>query len=95
MLFRSEIMKRKNYAKPCIIYQDDEFGLEVFRGADDSLKAMGKTWTEKTTYKRGATDFSSQVARISSPAPPQTKRGSRSAGAPPSSRIGSKPRLRK
>jgi branched-chain amino acid transport system substrate-binding protein len=59
-----EIMKRKNYAKPCIIYQDDEFGLEVFRGADDSLKAMGKTWAEKTTYKRGATDFSSQVARM-------------------------------
>ena len=59
-----EMMKRKKYEKPCIIYQDDEFGLEVFRGADDSLKAMGKTWTEKTTYKRGATDFSSQVARM-------------------------------
>jgi branched-chain amino acid transport system substrate-binding protein len=25
---------------------------------------MGKTFTEKTTYKRGATDFSSQVARM-------------------------------
>jgi branched-chain amino acid transport system substrate-binding protein len=59
-------MKQKNYAKPCIICQDDEFGLEVARGADDALKAMGKTMVEKTTYKRGATDFSSQVARMKS-----------------------------
>ncbi|MBP6814113.1 MAG: ABC transporter substrate-binding protein [Burkholderiaceae bacterium] len=60
------IMKQKNYAKPCIIYQDDEFGLEVARGAEDALKSMGKGFTEKTTYKRGATDFSSQVARMKS-----------------------------
>jgi branched-chain amino acid transport system substrate-binding protein len=59
-----DLYKRKSYAAPCIIYQDDEFGLEVLRGAEDSLKAMGKTFTEKTTYKRGATDFSSQVARM-------------------------------
>jgi branched-chain amino acid transport system substrate-binding protein len=58
------LMKAKNYQKPCIIHQDDEFGLEVFRGADDALKALGKTWAERTTYKRGATDFSSQVARM-------------------------------
>ena len=59
-----ELYKRKSYATPCIIYQDDEFGLEVVRGAEESLKSMGKTFTEKTTYKRGATDFSSQVARM-------------------------------
>ena len=59
-----ELMKKKNYAKPCIIYQDDEFGLEVARGADDALKGMGKTMVEKTTFKRGSTDFSSQVARM-------------------------------
>jgi branched-chain amino acid transport system substrate-binding protein len=59
-----DLYKRKAYAKPCIIYQDDEFGLEVVRGAEDALKAMGKAFTEKTTYKRGATDFSSQVARM-------------------------------
>jgi branched-chain amino acid transport system substrate-binding protein len=29
-----EHAKQKNYAKPCIIYQDDEFGLEVLRGAE-------------------------------------------------------------
>jgi branched-chain amino acid transport system substrate-binding protein len=48
----------------CIIYQDDEFGLEVLRGAEEGLKKIGMDFVEKTTYKRGATDFSSQVARM-------------------------------
>ena len=61
-----ELFKRKQYAKPCVIYQDDEFGLEVFRGAEWAMKSMGKEFVEKTTYKRGATDFSSQVARMKS-----------------------------
>jgi branched-chain amino acid transport system substrate-binding protein len=59
-----EINRRKPFSKACIIYQDDEFGLEVFRGADWALKSIGKDWAEKTTFKRGATDFSSQVARM-------------------------------
>jgi branched-chain amino acid transport system substrate-binding protein len=46
------------------MYQDDEFGLEVLRGAEEGLKAIGMTMAEKTSYKRGATDFSSQVAKM-------------------------------
>ena len=60
------IAKEKNAKKICTIYQDDEFGLEVFRGAEAGLKTIGMDFTEKTTYKRGATDFSSQVARMKS-----------------------------
>ena len=48
----------------CTIYQDDEFGLEVVRGGEAGLKSMGMEFTEKTSFKRGATDFSSQVARM-------------------------------
>ncbi|MDT3737573.1 MAG: ABC transporter substrate-binding protein [Denitratisoma sp.] len=48
----------------CIIYQDDEFGLEVLRGSEDGLKDIGKSFTEKTSFKRGATDFSAQVAKM-------------------------------
>jgi branched-chain amino acid transport system substrate-binding protein len=59
-----ELAKRQKFAKPCIIYQDDEFGLEVLRGAEDALKTMNLAFAEKTSYKRGATDFSSQVARM-------------------------------
>ena len=60
------LAKEKNVKKVCIIYQDDEFGLEVMRGAEAGLKTAGMEFAEKTTYKRGATDFSSQVAKLKS-----------------------------
>jgi branched-chain amino acid transport system substrate-binding protein len=61
-----KLAKEKGAKKVCTMYQDDEFGLEVMRGAEAGLKAAGMELAEKTTYKRGATDFSSQVARLKS-----------------------------
>jgi branched-chain amino acid transport system substrate-binding protein len=61
-----KLAKDKGAKKVCTMYQDDEFGLEVMRGAEAGLKAAGMELAEKTTYKRGATDFSSQVARLKS-----------------------------
>lgn len=58
------LAKEKGAKKVGILYQDDEFGLENQRGAEAALKAMGMTFAESTTYKRGATDFSSQVAKL-------------------------------
>ncbi len=58
------LVKEKNAKKVCSIYQDDEFGLEIQRGAEDGLKSLNITMAEKTTFKRGSTDFSSQVARL-------------------------------
>jgi branched-chain amino acid transport system substrate-binding protein len=58
------LYKEKGAKKACTLYQDDEFGLEVMRGAEAGLKTIGVDLAEKTTYKRGATDFSSQVARM-------------------------------
>lgn len=59
-----KMVKERNAGKVCAIYQDDEFGLEVFRGAEAGLKTINMDFVEKTTYKRGATDFSSQVAKM-------------------------------
>jgi branched-chain amino acid transport system substrate-binding protein len=59
-----QLVKEKQAKKVCTMYQDDEFGLEVVRGAEEGLKSMGMTMTEKTSFKRGATDFSSQVAKM-------------------------------
>jgi len=59
-----KMIKDKGAKKVCTIYQDDEFGLEVQRGAEAGLKAAGLELTEKTSFKRGATDFSSQVAKM-------------------------------
>ncbi|MDI9332103.1 MAG: ABC transporter substrate-binding protein [Alphaproteobacteria bacterium] len=63
-LSTAKLVKEKNVKNVCTIYQDDEFGLEIFRGGEAGLKAVGMEFAEKTTYKRGATDFSSQVARL-------------------------------
>ena len=59
-----KMVKDKNVKKVCSIYQDDDFGLEVHRGAEAGLKTIGVELTEKTSFKRGATDFSSQVAKM-------------------------------
>lgn len=58
------LIKEKGAKKVCTIYQDDDFGLEVLRGVEEGAKQAGVTLAEKTSYKRGATDFSSQVARM-------------------------------
>jgi len=59
-----KLVKDKGAKKVCALYQDDEYGLEVVRGAEAGLKSIGMELAEKTTYKRGATEFSSQVARM-------------------------------
>ena len=61
-----KMVKEKNAKKVCTLYQDDDFGLEVQRGAEAGLKTINMEVAEKTTYKRGSTDFSSQVARLKS-----------------------------
>jgi branched-chain amino acid transport system substrate-binding protein len=61
-----KLVKEKGAKKVCAMYQDDEFGLEVLRGAEDGLKAAGIEMAEKTSYKRGATDFSSQMQKLAS-----------------------------
>ncbi len=58
------LIKEKGSKKICTIYQDDEFGLEVVRGAEAALKTLNIELAERTSFKRGATDFSSQVARM-------------------------------
>jgi len=59
-----QMVKEKNLKKVCTLYQDDDFGLEVLRGGEAGLKSVGMDYTEKTSYKRGATDFSSQVSKL-------------------------------
>jgi len=60
------LVKEKNAKKVCTMYQDDEFGLEVFKGAEEGLKSIGMQFAEVTTYKRGATDFASQMQKLAS-----------------------------
>ncbi len=59
-----KLVKEKSAKRVCTIYQDDDFGLEVQRGAEAGLKTINMELAEKTSFKRGATDFSSQVAKM-------------------------------
>jgi len=61
-----KLVKEKNAQKVCTMYQDDEFGLEVVRGAEEGLKSIGMQLAERTSFKRGATDFASQMQKLSS-----------------------------
>ena len=50
--------------KWCSLVQDDDLGTELMAGVEAGMKQVGKSLVERTSYKRGATDFSSQVARL-------------------------------
>lgn len=58
------LMKKKPYKRVGVIYQDDDYGREAYEGVEAYLKAKGTPLVEKTSYKRGATDFSSQMAKL-------------------------------
>lgn len=58
------LMKKKPYKRVGAIYQDDDYGREALDGVETYLKSKGMTLVEKTSYKRGATDFSSQMAKL-------------------------------
>jgi branched-chain amino acid transport system substrate-binding protein len=56
----------KNFGKPCIMHQDDEYGKNVLDGFNQQLAAMKLQPASVTSYKRGASDFSAQVAKMKS-----------------------------
>lgn len=58
------LMKKKGHTKVCVLYQDDEYGQEILRAVEATLKSTNTPMTERVSYKRGATDFSSQIAKL-------------------------------
>jgi branched-chain amino acid transport system substrate-binding protein len=60
------MMDWKAFKKPCIMHQDDEYGKNVLDGFNQQLAAMKVQPASITSYKRGASDFSAQVAKMKS-----------------------------
>jgi branched-chain amino acid transport system substrate-binding protein len=50
--------------KPCIMYQDDEYGKNVLEGFEKQVDAMKMKAASVTSYKRGASDFAAQVSKM-------------------------------
>jgi ABC-type branched-subunit amino acid transport system substrate-binding protein len=59
-----EMVERVKSSKPCVMYQDDEFGKNIYNGFMAYMDAANMKPASVTTYKRGATEFSSQIARM-------------------------------
>lgn len=58
------MIESKKLTKPCIMHQDDEYGKNVLDGFTQQVAAMKMTPASVTSYKRGASDFSAQVAKM-------------------------------
>ncbi len=58
------VMEHNKLTKPCIVYQDDEMGKNFTDAYSDQLKDMKLPEATRVSFKRGATDFNSQVARM-------------------------------
>jgi ABC-type branched-subunit amino acid transport system substrate-binding protein len=58
------MLRTHGYRRACLLYQDDDYGREVMKGVTDALAKLDRPLVEKTSYKRGATDLSSQIARL-------------------------------
>lgn len=58
------LIEKNGFKRVGILYQDDDMGREVLRGIDALLGELGLPWCARTSYKRGATDFAAQIARL-------------------------------
>ena len=57
-------VKTKNYKKIGLMYQDDEMGAIMKQGVEDQLAMYNMKLASAESYKRGATDFSTQIAKL-------------------------------
>ena len=58
------MIPEKKVQKPCVMSQDDEYGKNVLDGFTQQLAAMKLKPASITTYKRGASDFAAQAAKM-------------------------------
>jgi len=58
------LLKAKGFTRVGVLYQVDGFGADILKAAQDQLAESGLKPVSTTSYKRGATDFSSQIARL-------------------------------
>lgn len=54
--------KKKNVI--CTLYEDTDFGQEIFEGTRDQLKAMNRTLVESVTVKPTDSEFTAQITRL-------------------------------
>jgi len=58
------ILGVKKFEKPCVIYQDDEYGKNILDGFTRQLESMKIKAGTEVSFKRGSSDFSAPVAKL-------------------------------
>ncbi|MCW5751427.1 MAG: ABC transporter substrate-binding protein [Alphaproteobacteria bacterium] len=58
------VVEQKGKKRVCAMYQDTDFGKEVFQGIQDQLKAMNMTLVESVSHKPTDQDFTAQITRL-------------------------------
>lgn len=50
--------------KPCVIYQDTDYGQEILEGAEDQLRAMGRELVGVSAHKPTESEFTASIIRL-------------------------------
>ncbi|MCC6250373.1 MAG: ABC transporter substrate-binding protein [Rubrivivax sp.] len=58
------LIASKRFSRVGVLYQDDDFGAEILKAVQDQLNDSGLKPVSAQSFKRGATDFASQIARL-------------------------------
>ena len=58
------MVQKKGKKTICAMYQDTDFGTEVFNGAKAELDALGMKFAEVTTHKPTDQDFTAQLTKL-------------------------------
>ena len=61
------MVEKKGKKTVCAMYQDTDFGSEVFNGAKAQLEAMGMAFAEFATHKPTDQDFTAQLLKCAGP----------------------------
>jgi branched-chain amino acid transport system substrate-binding protein len=62
-------VEQKKYTKFGMLYQDDEMGIVMKQGVEDQLATTNLKLLAAESYKRGATEFSTQIAKLNKAEP--------------------------
>ncbi|MBT3624135.1 MAG: ABC transporter substrate-binding protein [Gammaproteobacteria bacterium] len=57
-------MEEMGREKPCVIYQDTDYGQEILEGAEDQLKEMGQAVVGVSAHKPTESEFTASIIRL-------------------------------
>jgi len=57
-------MEEMGREKPCVIYQDTDYGQEILEGAEDQLKEMGQALVGVSAHKPTESEFTASIIRL-------------------------------